>query len=184
VAHLRSHTGEKPFYCNVPGTSLLSYLSSFFFFFSTKRVCVECDKSFTRSDALAKHMRTVHEIEAGRPQEPVQKSSASLEHKMKRRRSPFSAENGHGDNNIDPRSDGDDPEHGGYSSTNRYRYLKRKLRWALERNASLKEDLQSTEERQWKYWAGKERMMDQLFAKEGIQLPFDAPKVVEVHTES
>ena len=40
-AHMRSHTKEKPFFCELP----------------------ECDKSFTRSDALSKHMRTVHENE-------------------------------------------------------------------------------------------------------------------------
>ncbi|KAF2722719.1 hypothetical protein K431DRAFT_283545 [Polychaeton citri CBS 116435] len=40
-AHMRSHTKEKPYYCALP----------------------ECDKAFTRSDALAKHMRTVHEPE-------------------------------------------------------------------------------------------------------------------------
>ncbi|KDQ08377.1 hypothetical protein BOTBODRAFT_37956 [Botryobasidium botryosum FD-172 SS1] len=40
VSHLRSHTGEKPFTCSLP----------------------ECDKSFTRSDALAKHMRLQHNI--------------------------------------------------------------------------------------------------------------------------
>ncbi|WFD26790.1 hypothetical protein MNAN1_001777 [Malassezia nana] len=38
LSHLRSHTGEKPFTCPRP----------------------ECDKSFTRSDALAKHMRVQH----------------------------------------------------------------------------------------------------------------------------
>ncbi|KAL3460696.1 hypothetical protein BJX64DRAFT_176928 [Aspergillus heterothallicus] len=50
-AHMRSHTREKPFYCSLP----------------------ECDRSFTRSDALAKHMRTVHETEALRPSDPVPK---------------------------------------------------------------------------------------------------------------
>ncbi|GES58937.1 C2H2 finger domain protein [Aspergillus terreus] len=50
-AHMRSHTREKPFYCTLP----------------------ECDRSFTRSDALAKHMRTVHETEALRPSDPVPK---------------------------------------------------------------------------------------------------------------
>lgn len=48
-AHMRSHTKEKPFLCALP----------------------ECDRSFTRSDALAKHMRTVHETEALRPSDPV-----------------------------------------------------------------------------------------------------------------
>ncbi|KAI9738690.1 MAG: hypothetical protein M1834_008195 [Cirrosporium novae-zelandiae] len=54
-AHMRSHTREKPFYCALP----------------------ECDRSFTRSDALAKHMRTVHETEALRPSDPVPKHHSS-----------------------------------------------------------------------------------------------------------
>ena len=54
-AHMRSHTREKPFYCALP----------------------ECDRSFTRSDALAKHMRTVHETEALRPSDPVPKSHST-----------------------------------------------------------------------------------------------------------
>lgn len=41
LSHLRSHTGEKPFTCPRP----------------------ECDKSFTRSDALSKHMRVQHDIQ-------------------------------------------------------------------------------------------------------------------------
>ena len=54
-AHMRSHTKEKPFMCQVP----------------------ECDRSFTRSDALAKHMRTVHETEALRPSDPVPRGHTS-----------------------------------------------------------------------------------------------------------
>ncbi|KAF8966168.1 hypothetical protein BDZ97DRAFT_1809854 [Flammula alnicola] len=45
ISHIRSHTGEKPFICPLP----------------------ECDKSFTRSDALAKHMRLQHSISPPAP---------------------------------------------------------------------------------------------------------------------
>jgi hypothetical protein len=60
-AHMRSHTKEKPYYCSLPGKREIPM-------FAQGRVvtnlrCTECDKAFTRSDALAKHMRTVHEPE-------------------------------------------------------------------------------------------------------------------------
>jgi len=37
----------------------------------------ECDRAFTRSDALAKHMRTVHQTEDLRPSDPVSKAHQS-----------------------------------------------------------------------------------------------------------
>ncbi|KAF2418737.1 hypothetical protein EJ08DRAFT_642914 [Tothia fuscella] len=87
-AHMRSHTREKPFYCSLP----------------------ECDRSFTRSDALAKHMRTVHETEALRPSDPVPKHhSSNPQNKQQRVRLTFkglgggpreSHQNGNGNGDI------------------------------------------------------------------------------------
>ncbi|ANZ76247.1 BA75_03026T0 [Komagataella pastoris] len=42
MSHVRSHTGERPFYCLLP----------------------ECPKHFTRSDALLKHIKTIHNIDS------------------------------------------------------------------------------------------------------------------------
>ncbi|KAJ5576597.1 Zinc finger C2H2 [Penicillium sp. DV-2018c] len=54
-AHMRSHTREKPFYCTLP----------------------ECDRNFTRSDALTKHMRSVHEVDTMRPLDSISKAPGS-----------------------------------------------------------------------------------------------------------
>ena len=75
-AHMRSHTREKPFYCTLPGICAFFTLRIARLQDLTSSV-VECDRSFTRSDALAKHMRTVHETEALRPSDPVPKSHQS-----------------------------------------------------------------------------------------------------------
>lgn len=40
ISHCRTHTGEKPYFCPIP----------------------ECEKHFTRSDALAKHVKGVHDL--------------------------------------------------------------------------------------------------------------------------
>ncbi|KAL8695748.1 MAG: hypothetical protein Q9224_003191 [Gallowayella concinna] len=61
-AHTRSHTKEKPFICELP----------------------ECDRSFTRSDALAKHNRTVHETDILKPSDPIPKGHSSNQQRPQR----------------------------------------------------------------------------------------------------
>lgn len=116
-------------------------------------------------------MRTVHEIETGKPQELPTKAVIP-DHKGKRRRSPSLTENGHGDDDMDGRSDADDPELALYSAVNRYRYLKRKLRWAAERNERLKATLHDAEAHRWRNWVQKEALLDRVFAKENINLGY------------
>jgi hypothetical protein len=119
-------------------------------------------------------MRTVHEIETGKTQDLPAKVQLVPDPKTKRRRSPSLAENDQGDDDLDLRSDGDNPDLALYSSANRYRYLKRKLRWATERNASLRASLEEAEARRWRNWAQKESLLDRVLAKENIDLGYHA----------
>ena len=113
-------------------------------------------------------MRTVHEIETGKPQEVTTKTPNLPDHKSKRRRSPSLTEAV--DEDVEQRSDADDPDLALYSAVNRYRCLKRKLRWATERNVDLKEELQYAEDTRWRSWAEKERLLGQVLAKENVDL--------------
>jgi hypothetical protein len=119
-------------------------------------------------------MRTVHEIETGKPQEPAAKVQMVSDHKSKRRRSPSFPESVQGLDDVDQRSDADDPELALYSDANRYRYLKRKLRWATERNAILRNSLREAEASRWQNWAQKESLLDRVLAKENIDLGYRA----------
>jgi|SRR5579859_2590228 len=115
-------------------------------------------------------MRTVHEIETGKPETLMKVTPIVQDTKSKRRRSPSLAENGQVEEDADQKSDVDDPELALYSDANRYRYLKRKLKWATDRNAVLKKELQETEGHLMQNWTQKEALLDHVFVKESITL--------------
>ncbi|PHH78197.1 hypothetical protein CDD80_7219 [Ophiocordyceps camponoti-rufipedis] len=167
-AHMRSHTREKPFYCYLP----------------------ECDRSFTRSDALAKHMRTVHETEALRPSDPVPKSMqsgpTSKSNKLKIIiKTPQSHGNGGGGGGQD---DGGDASANGevlnpefftslpddlfsadelaFPVDKLYRKCYWEAKWADEVGDALRKECKEWEERYYKEWLEKEVLLSQVIKSE------------------
>ena len=57
ISHCRTHTGEKPYFCPIP----------------------ECEKHFTRSDALTKHVKSVHDLHVIKDQLSALKERAKRE---------------------------------------------------------------------------------------------------------
>ncbi|ETS86709.1 hypothetical protein PFICI_00537 [Pestalotiopsis fici W106-1] len=163
-AHMRSHTREKPFYCYLP----------------------ECDRAFTRSDALAKHMRTVHETEALRPSDPVPKSlqheRADKAKQNNRLKIVLKTQQPHGtqDDSMDDAADeevGSDffttlTEQHGFTSKelsigqadieSLWRLCVANLKWATEEGATLREQCKEWEELYRQEWLEKEVLLEQV----------------------
>ncbi|KAK0734378.1 hypothetical protein B0T26DRAFT_67820 [Lasiosphaeria miniovina] len=163
-AHMRSHTREKPFYCYLP----------------------ECDRAFTRSDALAKHMRTVHETEALRPSDPVPKSmqagtvgkSSKLKIILK---TPQSHAAGH-DDSVDDGGNGDESggdiftpltEEQGFSSNEISMSIERlaklcrlQFKWAEDEGELLRDECKRWEALYKQEWLEKEVLLDQVVQSE------------------
>jgi hypothetical protein len=158
-AHMRSHTREKPFYCYLP----------------------ECDRSFTRSDALAKHMRTVHETEALRPSDPIPKSMHGNSSKAKLKIIIKTPQSQSLDDALDEPVNGEDPhaefytvlskdlfsaEELAYPTDKLYRKCYWEAKWAEEIGESLKKECQEWEEVYHKEWLEKEALVAQVIESE------------------
>lgn len=179
-AHMRSHTREKPFYCALPGKLI---------FISTPTdgangLVIECDRSFTRSDALAKHMRTVHETEALRPSDPVPKSNPAAKSNQRLKlimRTPGGRNNesqSPGPDrifNVEPDEDGFTPlttdmgfteEELALGPQELFRLCRRQLKWAEEDKAALQAELETMTELRDKEWLEKEILLDKVIKGE------------------
>ncbi|KAJ1334128.1 zinc finger protein GLIS2 [Microdochium nivale] len=166
-AHMRSHTREKPFYCYLP----------------------ECDRAFTRSDALAKHMRTVHETEALRPSDPVPKSmqhsnssggkgSKQFKIILKTPSSHLGGGSGHGDDSVDDTDGGDDAvgadfftpltEQQGFTQKelgmdleSLWKLCVANVKWGTADGETLRKQCKELEEEYRSEWLEKEVVLDQ-----------------------
>ncbi|PGH15554.1 hypothetical protein AJ79_02336 [Helicocarpus griseus UAMH5409] len=161
-AHMRSHTKEKPFYCTLP----------------------ECDRSFTRSDALTKHMRTVHETDALRPTETTTKGTSTATTtttkppRIKLKLSQPAKEGSNGDiSDIAKESDNStipylSPEQGfdehelSLPSEQLCQLLRRQIYWAEQESAQLKQDWEVIEPLRKESWRDKELIFEDVIHAE------------------
>jgi hypothetical protein len=148
----------------------------------------ECDRSFTRSDALAKHMRTVHETEALRPSDPIPKSqqSSTAPHKSSKLRIVLKGAHGadaSGQDDVgDDSQDRDDysvdfftplTEEQGFNSKEQamplerlYSLCRMQVKWAERDGDELTKEWKEWEELYRQEWLEKEILLDQVIKSE------------------
>ncbi|KAI9674728.1 MAG: hypothetical protein M1817_001632 [Caeruleum heppii] len=174
-AHMRSHTKEKPFFCQLP----------------------ECDRSFTRSDALAKHMRTVHETEALRPSDPIPRNHSNPPPRNQRLKLILSAKPPDTTSVLDDQDSIIDDDatvaesidmDGGSRSVSvlepyppelqfteeesalptreLYRLLRRQLHWTEEENRQLATEVETLEAKRKQEWIQKELLLENVLEAE------------------
>ncbi|DAA73102.1 TPA_exp: putative C2H2 finger domain protein (Gli3) [Trichophyton benhamiae CBS 112371] len=168
-AHMRSHTKEKPFYCALP----------------------ECDRSFTRSDALSKHMRTVHDTDALKSLDALAKQHANptapgiskpprIKLKLAPRKENDNAEKLDGSEQKGDqgktKDQGDipifDPEVGfdehelAMPLEQLARLLRRQIHWAEQESKTLEKNWELIKPMRKKTWKEKELILDDLIHSE------------------
>lgn len=142
---------------------------------------VECDRSFTRSDALAKHMRTVHETETLRPSDPIPKSGDTKgRSKLK---IIIKTPQSHGNNDDTPEEmvDGEDPNKEFYTVLSKelfdaddltypvdklYRKCYWESKWAKDVGEALEKECREWEEAYHREWEEKETLLSQVVESE------------------
>lgn len=152
-------------------------------------ILLECDRSFTRSDALAKHMRTVHETEALRPSDPVPRNYSSAHFRPQRLKltvKPPAAEDGEAevdeDATIYSKSDVDvedntqpfeyppdvqfTEEELAMPPDKLFKLLRRQVHWAQEDEKLLQEEVHGLEAQRKKEWMEKELILSNLMEAE------------------
>ena len=155
---------------------------------------IECDRSFTRSDALAKHMRTVHETEALRPSDPVPKGYGSIAPKPTKLKLLVKPQlrddgNSNGDAEVDddatiytntdvemeniPGPPFEYPEDVPFTGEELsmppdqlFRLLRRQVHWAVEEGNELREEVKALEEKKKREWMAKELVLANVMEAE------------------
>lgn len=151
-------------------------------------LCLECDRSFTRSDALAKHMRTVHETEALRPSDPIPKNQHGAQGSKSKLKIIIKTPQSHTLDN-DPNSDADltngnepDSSHwtelpdaefskverelGAQQIDKLYRKLYWESKWEKEMSEELEKEWKEWEDVYNKAWLEKEALLSQVIESE------------------
>jgi len=153
-----------------------------------KLTLLECDRSFTRSDALAKHMRTVHETEALRPSDPVPRNYSSTHFKPQRLKLII---NSKPPNASDPEIDDDATIYDNSDVDNAdaapfeypsdiqfsaeeiamppdelYRQLRREVRWSEQDGIELQNEVKVLEAKEKEEWMAKELVLTNLMEAE------------------
>ena len=164
---------------------------------------VECDKSFTRSDALAKHMRTVHETEALRPSDPVPRGHSQAQ--MKPQKLKLTFKKGNLDNGVgadedmidgDPLPDGRPgfvhppdvqftDEELSASPAYLYKLCRRQVHWSSQEGERLKRECAELEVLSKEEWQKKTLLMMNAieFELEGTNLPLHEGDPEKKHLE-
>ncbi len=155
---------------------------------------LECDRSFTRSDALAKHMRTVHETEALRPSDPIPRNHSAAQVKPQRLKlivnsRPPNDEQGNGDGDVDDDAtiysttdiDPEAPpplpfeypldvhfteEELSMPPDHLFKLLRRQVHWAEEDGSELRLEIEALQGKRKDEWQAKELVLANLMEAE------------------